>query len=91
MNEEEAAVSVKLLKETFNVLEKVLEKQQYLAGENFSLIDAFYMPAMDYLHKVGDGPSHTEYPALHAWWQKVSSREAWERVLAYVGSSAAVL
>jgi glutathione S-transferase len=62
------------------IFDTILGKQAYMGGENFSLIDIFYMPIMRVLYKAGNGDLIETLPNVNAWWQKVSTRESWQKV-----------
>jgi glutathione S-transferase len=64
-----------------NVIEKVLRKHDYLAGDSFSLADISWMPYVDYLFYATMGQLITERSTVHAWWERVSKRPTWSKVL----------
>jgi glutathione S-transferase len=68
----------------FDVMEKHLSdpKFPFLAGEQFSLADVFFYP---YVHLLTKGPEAsiiTSRPHVHAWWQRISARPAWQKAIA---------
>ncbi|KAH8819243.1 putative glutathion S-transferase II, GST-II [Xylogone sp. PMI_703] len=65
-----------------DVYDRILSKQKYMAGDEFSLIDIYYMPYTDLLYKAGEGKLIDDRPNLKAWWERVSSRESWMKVSA---------
>lgn len=62
------------------IFDVILGKQAYMGGEKFSLIDIFYMPLTRLLFKAGNGDLIENLPNVNAWWQKVSTRESWQKV-----------
>ena len=62
------------------IFDVILGKQAYMGGETFSLIDIFYMPLTRLLFKAGNGDLIENLPNVNAWWQKVSTRESWQKV-----------
>lgn len=62
------------------IFDVILGKQAYMGGENFSLIDIFYMPLTRLLFKAGNGDLIENLTNVNAWWQKVSTRESWQKV-----------
>lgn len=64
-----------------DVLAARLEETRYLAGDAFSLADAFYMPYFALLVALGASEPITSRPALTRWWTEVSERPAWKKVL----------
>ena len=65
-----------------DVYEKILGKQKYMGGDEFSLLDIFYLPYTQKLFQIGDGELIESRPNVKAWWERVSTRESWKRVLA---------
>ena len=63
-----------------DVLEKALVGRDYLAGD-FSLADISYAPYLQYLMDMGLGDIVTERPNVAAWWDRLSARPAWQKVL----------
>ena len=61
------------------VLEPLLKSQTYLAGDTFSLADITYMPYLGYLLQA-KGIDLSAYPAVQAWWQRISERPSWIKV-----------
>jgi len=60
--------------------DRALETNAYFAGDNFSLADVHWMPFLEYLEKLEpDGPVRRR-KNLGAWWQRVSQRDAWQKV-----------
>ncbi|KAI8680710.1 hypothetical protein LRP88_04512 [Fusarium phalaenopsidis] len=72
--------SVEKLHAKLDVLDKILSKQSYLGGPGFSVVDIFYMPAVNALHQAGEGQAFEQRKNLGAWWSKVSSRDSWKKV-----------
>ena len=60
--------------------ELALAESPYLAGSTFSLADIHWMPYIEYLTRIGEGEPVLRRKNLAAWWQRVSNREAWQRV-----------
>ena len=60
-------------------LDKVLAKMPFMGGDEYSLVDVFYMPCM----YVATRCQHIfeERPALKKWWDVVSAREVWNKTL----------
>lgn len=65
-----------------DVFEGILAKQKYMGGDEFSLIDIYYFPYTQKLFEVGYGHFITDRPHVKAWWERVSGRESWQKVLA---------
>lgn len=75
---DEAAVSeaVKSLGEFFDVQEHLLKKGGYIAGEQFSLVDIYYIPAILRLFMLGYEDFVRGRPAVGAWWDRCMNRPA---------------
>jgi len=62
------------------VFEKHLGQSKYMAGDEFTLADIFYMPYTSYLLNTPGFEKYFEtYPKFNAWWKTVSSRPAWKK------------
>lgn len=78
-----------VVKENLAKLEKVLDiyeahlaKNEYLAGDFFSLADLSHLPYTHYLINVAHkGELITSRKHVNAWWDKISSRPSWKQVL----------
>lgn len=57
----------------------VLAKQLYMAGNEFTIVDIYYMPMVAYILKTEEAGLITSRPNLKEWWEKVSSRESWRK------------
>ncbi|KAJ6103394.1 hypothetical protein N7486_005821 [Penicillium sp. IBT 16267x] len=71
--------AVAAIKPKLDTLDGILSRQSYMAGEQFSLPDAFYMPLIHLIIKLGFQGLIFERPNLARWWDVVSQREAWKR------------
>lgn len=71
---------VEKLHAKLDTLDKILSKQSYLGGPDFTVVDIFYMPAVNALHQADEGQAFQQRKNLGAWWNKVSSRESWKKV-----------
>ncbi|KAF9880461.1 putative glutathione-S-transferase theta, GST [Colletotrichum karsti] len=72
--------AVKRLHSILDILNKILDSQDYFAGDYFSLVDTFYMPTVGHLFHAGEGAAFESLPNLKAWWDRVSARESWKKV-----------
>ncbi|XP_030538616.1 glutathione S-transferase F10-like [Rhodamnia argentea] len=79
----------KLIKESEDKLSKVLDvyeerlsKGKYLAGDFVSLADLSHLPFTQYLvGKIGKGYMIRDRKNLSAWWDDISGRPSWKKVL----------
>jgi len=67
-----------ILEKVCGVMEKQLEKTEYLAGGTFTVADISFMPYVDYLHAGKQGDLFDKFPKIKAWWQRVSDRASWK-------------
>lgn len=74
--------NVEKLKKVLDVYEGHLSKSKYLAGDFFSLADLSHLP---YTQQLVNGAKLGELiesrPHVKAWWDDISSRPAWKKVL----------
>ncbi|KAJ4976064.1 hypothetical protein NE237_001170 [Protea cynaroides] len=79
----------KIVKESEEKLEKVLDiyeerlsKSKYLAGEFFSLADLSHIPFTHYLvNDIGKAYMIRNKKHVSAWWDDITSRASWKKVL----------
>ncbi|XP_043688641.1 glutathione S-transferase F9-like [Telopea speciosissima] len=84
-----APVDDKVVKESEEKLEKVLDiyeerlsKNKYLGGDFFSLADLSHLPFTHYLvNDIGKGYMIRNRKHVNAWWDDISSRTSWKKVL----------
>jgi glutathione S-transferase len=79
-NEAMAEDGLRRLSANLDIFEKVLSKQKYMGGKDFSLIDIFYMPTVRLLYSAGQGHLFEERQNIKAWWETVSNRDTWKQV-----------
>jgi glutathione S-transferase len=71
------------LQEVLAVLNKRLGESKYLAGEDFTVADLVYMPYTAYLlGTTRYANAFDKYENVARWWKDISSRPAWQKVLA---------
>lgn len=68
------------LNSVLDILDQLLDKQEFFGGSNLSLIDTFYMPTVGHLYHAGEGAAFESRSNLKAWWAKVSARESWKKI-----------
>ncbi|XP_058782376.1 glutathione S-transferase F9-like [Vicia villosa] len=70
------------LKKVLDVYEERLSKTKYLAGDFFSLADLSHLAFGHYLvNQTGRGNLVRERKHVSAWWDDISSRPSWKKVL----------
>jgi glutathione S-transferase len=64
-----------------DVAEKSLSKQDFFGNKTFSLADISWMPYVQYLFACEQGDLITSRPGVKAWWERVSARPSWKKVV----------
>ncbi|MED6212463.1 Glutathione S-transferase F9 [Stylosanthes scabra] len=65
-----------------DIYEERLSKAKYLAGDFFSLADLSHLPFGHYLvNQTGRGNLVRERKHVSAWWDDISSRPSWKKVV----------
>ncbi|ERS98132.1 glutathione S-transferase [Sporothrix schenckii 1099-18] len=76
------AASLKAVLAYFDVAETLLQKQEYMAGTTFTLVDIYYIPLVTRLFAAGYGDHvMADRPAVRAWWGRVTSRPGIQALL----------
>lgn len=72
----------KELEKVLDIYEERLSKSKYLAGDSFTLADLSHLPGTRYLMNEA-GMSHLvrERKNVNAWWEDISNRPAWKKVM----------
>jgi len=63
-----------------DVYEKILSKQKYIAGNEFSLADIFHLPYGVKLYDAGHGDLIDSRPNVKRWFNEIRSRDSWKAV-----------
>uniref|UniRef100_A0A0C9QRC5 glutathione transferase n=1 Tax=Wollemia nobilis TaxID=56998 RepID=A0A0C9QRC5_9CONI len=85
MPQDEALIdkSAELLGKVLDVYEERLSKSKYLAGDFYSLADLSHLPFAELIVNATDkGYLIRERKHVNAWWEDISSRPAWKKVMA---------
>ncbi|KAE8057317.1 hypothetical protein FH972_014018 [Carpinus fangiana] len=70
------------LSKVLDVYEKRLGETQFLAGDEFSLADLSHLPNAQYLVSATDrGELFTSRENVGRWWDEISSRDSWKKVV----------
>jgi len=69
-----------MMERTFQALTGALAGNAFIAGERFSLADIGFMPYFEYALPSDARASFEKFPAVMAWWQRVSNRPTWREV-----------
>ncbi|GAB4855295.1 GST super [Ancistrocladus abbreviatus] len=74
------------LDKVLDIYEQRLSTSRYLAGESFTLADLSHLPGIRYLiHEANFGHLITGRKNLNAWWEEISARPSWKKVLKLAG------
>ncbi|GJP30129.1 hypothetical protein CLOM_g22515 [Closterium sp. NIES-68] len=79
-DEAKAAECKAKLSQVLDVYEARLALNDYLAGSFFSLADLVHLPYTAMLWVSGDSELVTSRPNVNKWWERISSRPAWQKV-----------
>jgi glutathione S-transferase len=81
---DEAVVSaaVKSVEAFFDVAESLLRHKDYMAGNDFTLVDIYYIPLIQRLFACGYGDVIVSRKAVSAWWDRCLNRPAIQKMLA---------
>lgn len=79
-DEAKVTEGLKGVERVFGIIDPVLGKQQYLAGDSFSLAEVSWMPYMDYFALAGGADLIHQHKNVAAWWSRISSRPSWKKV-----------
>ena len=78
---EQVAIARPLIERAVAVASHQLANHEFLAGAQFSLADISWMPYVAGLAATEFKELVLGQPAFTAWWQRVSSRPGWQRVV----------
>lgn len=74
--------SKKKLSKVLDVYEERLSKSKYLAGNFYSLADLTHLSYTHYVvNEIGLGYMFKDRKHVSAWWEDISSRPSWQKVL----------
>ncbi|GHG69353.1 glutathione binding-like protein [Comamonas sp. JC664] len=71
---------MKGVERVLGIVDPVLSKQPYLAGESFSLAEVCWMPFMEFFVAAGGGTLLGQHKGVASWWERVSARPSWKKV-----------
>ncbi|KAG2692858.1 hypothetical protein I3843_08G070100 [Carya illinoinensis] len=77
------------LSRVLDIYDKRLGETRFLAGDEFTLADLSHLPNTQYLVGVsGKGELFTSRKNVGRWWNEISSRDSWKKVVDMQKSSA---
>ncbi|RAO66448.1 uncharacterized protein BHQ10_002460 [Talaromyces amestolkiae] len=65
----------------FDVAERLLLERKYMAGNDFTLVDIYYIPMIQRLFVCGYGDIVLSRKAVNAWWKRCVNRPAIQTML----------
>ncbi|KAG5663575.1 hypothetical protein KAF25_001511 [Fusarium avenaceum] len=80
-NEAVVADALKSVEAYFDVAERLLGSKNYMAGNEFTLVDIYYIPLVQRLFICGYGDVITSRKAVSAWWNRIVSRPAIQKIM----------
>jgi glutathione S-transferase len=81
-NETAVSNALQSLETFFDIAERILRQKNYMAGNEFSLADIYYIPLIQRLCACGYGDLIVRREALNAWWDRCMSRPAIQKLMA---------
>jgi glutathione S-transferase len=66
----------------FDVAERLLQHKDYMAGNEFTLVDIYYIPLIQRLFVCGYGDIIVSRDAVNTWWDRCMNRPAIQTMLA---------
>jgi len=78
-DEEKAKQAIEDLLRKFEVYERLLSKQKYIAGDELTLADFYHLPIGTLLPLCGVSITHGR-PNVERWFNEISSRPSWQKV-----------
>ncbi|KAF5660690.1 glutathione s-transferase domain-containing protein [Fusarium heterosporum] len=80
-NEAVVTEALKSVEAFFDIAERLLQEKTYMEGNEFTLVDIYYVPLIQRLFVCGYGDLITSRKALSAWWGRVTNRPAIRRMM----------
>lgn len=81
---DDAVVSgaLRSVKMFFDIADSLLANKDYMAGNDFTLVDIYYIPLVQRLFACGYGEIIVSREAVSAWWNRCVNRPAIQGILA---------
>jgi glutathione S-transferase len=81
-NEAVVSDALRAVETYFDIAEPLLQHRDYMAGNDFTLVDIYYIPLIQRLFACGYGDVILSRKAVSAWWGRCVSRPAIQKLLA---------
>ncbi|KAH9961826.1 glutathione S-transferase [Russula dissimulans] len=79
-DEERLKELIPQLENKLDVFDAILSKQRYLAGDEITLADLFFIPHGSIVFEYFGLGDLEKRPNVQRWWQEISSRPTWQAV-----------
>jgi glutathione S-transferase len=80
-NDTVVADALRSVEAFFDVAERLLREKDYMAGNDFTLIDIYYIPLIQRLFACGYGHIIFSRESVSAWWDRCMNRPAIQKML----------
>jgi glutathione S-transferase len=90
-NESVVSEALKSVEDFFDVAERLLERDDYMAGDKFTLVDIYYIPLIQRLFVCGYEDIVGKRKAVSNWWARCVERPAIQKMFAADREEAAAL
>ena len=81
-NEAVVSEALRSVETFFDIQERLLQRKDYMAGQDFTLADIYYIPLVQRLFVCGYGDVIVSRKAVNAWWERCVNRPAIQQLLA---------
>ena len=81
VDENVVSQAVEALETYFDIAERTLKGQKFMAGDDFSLVDIHYIPLVQRLFVCGYGDLVTTRSNVNDWWTRCLSRPAIQQLM----------
>lgn len=82
--------ALRMLEQFFNIAERLLQSQCYMAGNDFTLVDIYYIPLILRLFSYDFGSLVTNRKTVSDWWDRCITRPGIKEILDADKKAAAV-
>lgn len=80
-NEAVVSDALRAVEAFFDVAERLLQQKNYMAGNDFTIVDIYYIPLIQRLFACGYGDVIVSRKYVSAWWDRVINRPAIQQML----------
>jgi glutathione S-transferase len=73
--------ALRSLETFFDIADRLLKDKDYMAGNEYTLVDIYYIPLIQRLVACGFGDLITSRKAVNAWWDRCADRPAVQKIV----------